>query len=169
MRFMQATARCPKVNTVHRSALRCPIPDVRTIGLMQINARNAQIPGKKESMPQTRVLLCAGLIVVIVAGLPLSSHAQDLGSGSRYGGGAADSPYPPPQATAPMTSPDEENGNSFTIPIPEGGEITVDGPDAPVPNPLPKVGGSNWGIERQTPNLPGSGPIGPQGHLPAGP
>lgn len=119
-------------------------------------------------MTQTKVLLCAGLIVMIVAVVPLSSHSQDLGSGSRYGGGAANS-YPSPQGTAPMTSPDEQNGNSFTIPIPEGGEITVDGPEAPVPNPLPKVGGSNWGVERQTPNLRGSGPIGPEGHLPAGP
>ena len=51
-----------------------------------------------------------------------------------------------------MPAPDDPtNPNIVTIPIPGGGEITVDGPDAPSDTPLPTLPGSQWGVTQQTP------------------
>ena len=51
-----------------------------------------------------------------------------------------------------MPAPDDgTNPDTVTIPIPGGGEITVDGPDAPSDAPLPNLPGSQWGVTQQTP------------------
>jgi len=56
---------------------------------------------------------------------------------------------------------DLSNSNSVTIPIPGGGEITVDGPDGPNEPALPTSPGSEWGVQELTPNSHDVGPIGP--------
>ena len=51
-----------------------------------------------------------------------------------------------------IPAPDDfTNPNTLTIPIPGGGDITVDGPDAPSETPLPNLPGSQWGVTQQTP------------------
>ena len=51
-----------------------------------------------------------------------------------------------------MPAPDDgTNPDTVTIPIPGGGEITVDGPNAPSNTPLPNLPGSQWGVTQQTP------------------
>jgi hypothetical protein len=88
-------------------------------------------------------------------------HAQDGAPrmpDSSYGS-AADTYLPPdPALPAPddMTNPD-----SVTIPIPGGGDITVDGPDAPSDKPLPTLPGAQWGNQQQNPFSHGTGPVGP--------
>jgi hypothetical protein len=78
---------------------------------------------------------------------------------SSYGGGPT--AYQAP-TDLPMPAPDDmTNPNVVTIPIPGGGEITVDGPDAPSDKPLPTLPGSQWGNETQNPFLHGAGPMGP--------
>jgi hypothetical protein len=62
----------------------------------------------------------------------------------------------------PMAAPDDSaNPDTVTIPIPGGGEITVDGPDAPNDRALPTMPGSQWGEQEQTPNSHDVGPVGP--------
>ena len=61
-----------------------------------------------------------------------------------------------------MPAPDDlTNPNSVTIPIPGGGDITVDGPDAPDEKPLPNLPGSQWGTQQQNPYSHDVGPVGP--------
>jgi hypothetical protein len=65
-------------------------------------------------------------------------------------------------ADLPMPAPDDfTNPNTVTIPIPGGGEVTVDGPDAPSETPLPTLPGSQWGVSQQNPYSHDVGPIGP--------
>ena len=62
----------------------------------------------------------------------------------------------------PMPQPDDlSNPNTVTIPIPGGGDITVDGPNAPDEKGLPNLPGSQWGTTQQNPFSHGNGPMGP--------
>lgn len=62
----------------------------------------------------------------------------------------------------PMPPPDDlSNPDTVTIPIPGGGEVTVDGPNAPSDTPLPTLPGSQWGNQQQTPFSHDVGPLGP--------
>jgi hypothetical protein len=62
----------------------------------------------------------------------------------------------------PMPAPDDPaNPNVVTIPIPGGGEITVDGPDAPDVTGIPTLPGSQWGTLQQNPYSHDVGPLGP--------
>ncbi len=75
-------------------------------------------------------------------------------------GDAANSYESPTDLTMP--APDDfTNPNSVTIPIPGGGEITVDGPDAPDEKGLPTLPGSQWGAGQLNPNSHDVGPVGP--------
>jgi len=69
----------------------------------------------------------------------------------------------PSSTDLPMPAPDDPtNPNTVTIPIPGGGAITVDGPDAPPSGTnLPNLPGSQWGASAQTPYSHDLGPIGP--------
>ena len=51
--------------------------------------------------------------------------------------------------------------NSVTIPVPGGGQVTVEGPDAPEDKSIPNTPGGQWGVQQQTPNSQGVGPLGP--------
>ena len=78
---------------------------------------------------------------------------------SSYGGSA--SSYQSP-TDLPMPAPDDlTNPDTVTIPIPGGGEITVDGPNAPGNTPLPTLPGSQWGVSQQNPFSHDIGPNGP--------
>jgi hypothetical protein len=73
--------------------------------------------------------------------------------------------YAPDAYRSPMdlTMPPPDDGTNpdvVTIPIPGGGEITVDGPDAPSEQPIPVPPGA-WGTQQQNPFSHGTGPIGP--------
>ncbi len=56
---------------------------------------------------------------------------------------------------------DRESDSTVRIPIPGGGEITVEGPAAPVRNPLPPIGGDTWSVHQQSPNGLSTGPLSP--------
>jgi len=89
-------------------------------------------------------------------------HAQDATApmpDSSYGESANN--Y---QSSADLTMPppdDQTNPDTVTIPIPGGGEVTVDGPDAPSDTRLPTLPGSQWGTTQQTPYSHDIGPLGP--------
>jgi hypothetical protein len=81
--------------------------------------------------------------------LPDSSYGADADSYHS----STDLPMPP--------ADDLSNPNTVTIPIPGGGEVTVDGPDAPSDTNLPTLPGSQWGTQQQTPYSHDIGPLGP--------
>jgi hypothetical protein len=62
----------------------------------------------------------------------------------------------------PLPAPDDlTNPDTVTIPIPGGGEITVDGPNAPSDTPLPTLPGSQRGEQQLNPYSHDIGPLGP--------
>jgi hypothetical protein len=76
-----------------------------------------------------------------------------------YGAGAYSYQSP---TDLPMPAPDDlTNPNVVTIPIPGGGDVTVDGPNAPDEKPIPTLPGSNWGVFTQNPYSHDVGPVGP--------
>ena len=86
-------------------------------------------------------------------------HAQDVtlpNPDSSYGT-TPDQFLTPSDLTMP-TVDDQPSPDVVTIPIPGGGEITVDGPDAPNETPLPNLPGSQWGVTQQTPYSHDIGP-----------
>jgi hypothetical protein len=77
-----------------------------------------------------------------------------------YGGGSMTSFQSPTDLPMPQAD-DLTNPNTVTIPIPGGGDITVDGPNAPDEKGLPNLPGSQWGAGTQNPFSRGIGPMGP--------
>jgi hypothetical protein len=51
--------------------------------------------------------------------------------------------------------------DSVSIPIPGGGQVSVDGPEAPEDNGISTNPGSNWTEQQQAPASQGVGPLGP--------
>jgi hypothetical protein len=105
-----------------------------------------------------RALAIAAIVTFAVA----AARAQDSTApmpDSSYGESASN--Y---QSSTDLTIPpadDQSNADTVTIPIPGGGEITVDGPDAPNDTSLPNLPGSQWGETALTPYSHDVGPIGP--------
>ena len=85
-----------------------------------------------------------------------------------YGGGSYTSFQSPTDLPMPPAD-DLTNPNTVTIPIPGGGDITVDGPNAPDEKGLPNLPGSQWGTTQQNPFSRGTGPLGPPVTGSAGP
>jgi hypothetical protein len=102
-----------------------------------------------------RALAIATIAMFVVA----VAHAQDVtlpNPDSSYGT-TPDQFLTPSDLTIP-TVDDAPSPDVVTIPIPGGGEITVDGPDAPSETPLPNLPGSQWGVTQQTPYSHDIGP-----------
>ena len=103
----------------------------------------------------TRALAIASIVVFAAT----VARAQDVtlpNPDSSYGI-TPDSYTSPTDLTMP-TVDDQPSPDTVTIPIPGGGEITVDGPDAPSETPLPNLPGSQWGVTEQTPYSHDVGP-----------
>jgi hypothetical protein len=84
---------------------------------------------------------------------PMSQRTYSNSSAQSYG-----LPEALPQQSAAAKS---ASGNIVKIPIPGGGQVTVEGPAAPVRNPLPPLGGDTWAIHQNAPYGSGTGPLGP--------
>jgi hypothetical protein len=105
-----------------------------------------------------RALAIAAIVLFASVGVRAQEGAVPLPDSS-YSGGADNYQTP---TDLPMPAPDDPtNPNVVTIPIPGGGEITVDGPDAPDETRLPTLPGSQWGESAQTPYSHDVGPNGP--------
>ena len=104
-----------------------------------------------------RALAIAAIVAFAASGARAQESAAPMPDSS-YGESAdnyrsSTGPTPP--------ADDQTNADTVTIPIPGGGEITVDGPDAPNDTSLPTLPGSQWG---ETAISPYSHDIGPIGH-----
>jgi hypothetical protein len=70
----------------------------------------------------------------------------------------------PDTAPSPQQIPDpaamlEDDGSSFTIPVPGGGDVQVQGPASESPATRSPI--ENWATQRNNPSSVGTGPIGP--------
>jgi hypothetical protein len=111
------------------------------------------------SLGHARVLLAIAATLLFASGHSCAQESVAPASEPSYGGSA--NTYQSP-TELPMPAPDDgTNPDVVTIPIPGGGEITVDGPDAPSDTPLPTLPGSQWGEQNQTPYSHDVGPLGP--------
>jgi hypothetical protein len=82
------------------------------------------------------------------AAIPDSSYSDSAGG------------YRPPTDLSMPPSDDGTSPDTVRIPIPGGGEVTVEGPDASSDTPLPTLPGSQWGVTEQTPYSHDVGPVG---------
>jgi hypothetical protein len=71
------------------------------------------------------------------------------------GSGASAAPEQIPDPTVIL----QDDGSSFSIPIPGGGEIQVEGPASEAPASIAPT--ENWATQRNTPFSIGGGPISP--------
>jgi hypothetical protein len=95
-------------------------------------------------------------ILLFAAGIARAQEGTVPVPDSSYGESANNYQSP---TDLPMPAPDDgTNPDTVTIPIPGGGDITVDGPDAPSDTPLPNLPGSQWGVTQQTPYSHDVGP-----------
>jgi hypothetical protein len=106
-----------------------------------------------------RRALAIAAIVMFAAAAARAQEGTVPVPDSSYGESASDF-----QSSSDLTMPsvdDQPSADTVTIPIPGGGEITVDGPDAPSETNLPNLPGSQWGETANTPYSHDIGPIGP--------
>ena len=120
---------------------------------MRTRPQRIQTQGVRQSIALS--LRHAGLLFAIAAKLLFATGIARAQEGvlplpdSSYGDTSASYPSP---TDLTMPAPDDgTNPDTVMIPIPGGGEITVDGPDAPSGMPLPNLPGSQWGVTEQTP------------------
>jgi hypothetical protein len=108
-----------------------------------------------------RALAIGATLILFAAGIARAQEADGSAPlpDSSYGNNANNYQSP---TDLPMPAPDDlTNSDTVTIPIPGGGEITVDGPDAPSDSNIPNLPGSQWGAQQQTPYSHDIGPNGP--------
>jgi len=102
--------------------------------------------------------MLAAPVLIALSTLTLSARAQDVTvpmPGEYIASGTAPAPEQIPDSTAIL----DNDGSSFAIPIPGGGEIQVQGPASEIPairSPL-----ENWATQRNNPFSVGTGPLGP--------
>jgi hypothetical protein len=108
-------------------------------------------------MISRRFLLTAAILIALVM-LRSSVRAQDVMvpmPGEYVAPGTPPLPEQIPDPTAML----ENDGSSFTIPIPGGGDVQVDGPASETPATRSPI--ENWATQRNNPSSVGTGPIGP--------
>src|ERR1700722_763275 len=111
------------------------------------------------SLGHVKLAFAIGAMLAFAAGIASAQDTTVPVPDSSYGDSA--NSYQSP-TDLPMPAPDDlTNPDTVTIPIPGGGEGTVDGPDAPDEKGIPTLPGSNWGTQTQNPFSHGTGPVGP--------
>ena len=108
------------------------------------------------SLRHARPLFAIAAILLFAAGIARPQEGAVPLPDASYGDNAAS--YQSPTDLTMPPADDAPNPDTVTIPIPGGGEITVDGPDAPSDTSLPNLPGSQWGVTDQTPYSHDVGP-----------
>lgn len=111
------------------------------------------------SLGHVKQAFAIGAILLFAAGIARAQEGAAPIPDSSYGD-SADSYQSSTDLTMPAPD-DMTNPDSVTIPIPGGGEVTVDGPDAPDTTGIPTLPGSQWGTQQQNPFSHGTGAVGP--------
>jgi hypothetical protein len=108
------------------------------------------------SLGHARLLFAIAAILLFAAGFARAQEGMLPPPDASYGDSATS--YQSPTDLAMPTVDDAPAPDTVTIPIPGGGDVTVDGPDAPSDTPLPNLPGSQWGVTLQTPYSHDIGP-----------
>jgi len=66
---------------------------------------------------------------------------------------------PPPEQIPDPTAMLEDDGSSFAVPIPGGGDVQVQGPESEAPATRSPI--ENWAVQRNNPFAVGTSPLGP--------
>lgn len=103
-------------------------------------------------------LSAAAIVLVAIACAPALLFAQDVtvpmpGEYGASNGAVSADELPDPAAIL------NEDGSSFSIPIPGGGEIQVQGPESEAPQTIAPT--EQWSVQRNTPFSVGGTPMGP--------
>ena len=101
------------------------------------------------SLGHARLLFAIAAILLFAAGFARAQEGMLPPPDASYGDSATS--YQSPTDLAMPTVDDAPAPDTVTIPIPGGGDVTVDGPAAPSDTPLPNLPGSQWGVTQQTP------------------
>jgi hypothetical protein len=107
-------------------------------------------------VPRPRLFASLALAIACAA-FGAAAFAQDVSvpMPNEYGAGSAGAADQVPDPTAILN----DDGSSFSIPIPGGGEIQVQGPQSESPPTIAPT--ENWATQRNTPFSVGGAPIGP--------
>jgi hypothetical protein len=108
------------------------------------------------SLGHARLLFAIAAMLLFAAGFARAQEGMLPPPDASYGNSATS--YQSPTDLTMPTVDDAPAPDTVTIPIPGGGDITVDGPDAPSDTPLPNLPGSQWGVSAQTPYSHDIGP-----------
>lgn len=99
--------------------------------------------------------------LVVIAAIAASLWFAPRAGAQQYGDTTQS--YPPgAESTQPLPDPFailEEDGSTFSVPIPGGGEIQVQGPESEPAQTISPI--ENWAVQRNTPFSVGGAPIGP--------
>lgn len=127
-------------------------------GVVKTRAESA-ILGNVKRPRAAAVLGRIALATLVSAMLAVSAFAQEVSvpMPNEYGGapGTMAAPDQIPDPTAILN----DDGSSFAIPIPGGGEIQVQGPQSESPQTIAPT--ENWATQRNTPFSVGGTPMGP--------
>jgi hypothetical protein len=109
-----------------------------------------------DHVPRPRPFALVALAIACAA-LGANAFAQDVSvpMPNEYGAGSAGAADQIPDPIAVLN----DDGSSFTIPIPGGGEIQVQGPQSESPQTIAPT--ENWATQRNTPFSVGGAPMGP--------
>lgn len=120
--------------------------------------------GRRKSLLYLSAVAAMALSVALFRGVVRAQYSSvPMPDTGEYGLDASDqgpgygSPNDLSMPSADMGMPPD----SVSIPIPGGGQVSVDGPEPPQENGISTNPGSNWGEQVQAPASQGVGPIGP--------
>src|SRR5580692_10005287 len=108
------------------------------------------------SLGHARLLFAIAAILLSATGVTRAQEGMIPPPDASYGDSATS--YQSPTDLTMPTVDDAPAPDTVTIPSPGGGEVMVDGPDAPSDTPLPNLPGSQWGVTQQTPYSHDIGP-----------
>jgi hypothetical protein len=121
------------------------------------------IAGARAKLSSMKTLAATATVLLLVSA-PLVALAQETVAGvpdTSYEASGVASAAAEPELPFPDTDPGGD-GSTVTVPIPGGGNVTVEGPATPDENPSVSSPIETWADRTQTPNnVTGTTPLGP--------
>jgi hypothetical protein len=105
-----------------------------------------------------RRFLLTATVLITLSIMSFSAFAQDV-TVPMPGEYVAPDTAPPPEQIPDPAAMLEDDGSSFAIPIPGGGEVQVQGPASEASTTRSPI--ENWATQRNNPSSVGTGPLGP--------
>ena len=107
---------------------------------------------------KSRLFLLTAPVLIALSLVASTALAQD-GTVPMPGEYVAPDTAPAPEQIPDPTAILQDDGSTFAIPIPGGGDLQVQGPASETPARLGPI--ENWAVQRNNPFSVGGGPLGP--------